>query len=128
MIADFLMSIHRDWLFIALGEVYCAIIFWGVFCRSRKGSAETVSFVIRLAFFSLGIASAVGMVAPVMGFVPSVFFVVLAGSFAAVQLATVQVWASGPPAGYRPDPSVPLQRRSTDRPALGFKDFQWSKV
>lgn len=84
-------------LFLILHELLCFAVFYSVFYRAVR-SCAMVRMDIRFSFFSLGVVSAGGMVAPLaFGFVPSIFTLSMMAAVALVETVTAHHWAKGAP-------------------------------
>lgn len=95
-------------------ELLCAVLIYTVFCRAVK-TDERVRLDVRFAFFVLGMASCLGMAAPlVWGVLPSPISLVMLTAFVAVQVTTARHWKHGVPGCFYKPCSVP-RRRASDR-------------
>ena len=97
---------------LILWEVMCIALFWSVFCRSVRVDATT-RLDVRIALWLVGIASLVGLGAPLYGWVPDVVTSVIVGAVVIMQAVMAHHWNHGVPnqfvlEGHR------LKRRSGD--------------
>lgn len=86
-----IFDLHASAGILAFWEALCLALFWTVFCRSVH-MTKAVRLEIRLAVFAVGLASLVGLGAPVYGWVPDM--VVLLIVWAVVLLQLVMAHAS----------------------------------
>ena len=100
---------------LAIHELLCAALFYTVFCRAVKSNAD-VKTDVRLAFFALGSAAIMGMVAPLAwGHQPSIFDLALLSSVVLVQILTAHHWRDGVPEHFLHPQRRPRNRRRQDR-------------
>lgn len=100
---------------IVVHELLCAALFYTVFCRAVKSSAD-VKTDVRLAFFALGSAALMGMAAPLAWeHQPSGFDLALLASIVLVQILTAHHWRDGVPEQFLHPQRRPRNRRRQDR-------------
>lgn len=81
-------------------EVACLLLFITVFCRMQKTNRRTRA-AIRMSFWGLGTAAALGMAWPVMGWPLAWFGVALAVAIVQVQWVTSHYWTGGVPGQFK---------------------------
>lgn len=99
---------------LVLHEALCAAVWYTVFCRAVR-SDHTVRLDVRLSFIALGLASALGMAAPLAwGWQPDWYTLVLLASITLVQGVTAAHWQAGVPDQFIKPECRPRRRRATD--------------
>lgn len=92
----------------------CSVLFWSVFCRSVKAD-KRVRLSVRFAFMCLGLATCMGMAAPlVWAYEPHPVALGMLASFAVVQVVTAVLWADGPPTPFIKHSFRNRRRRAAD--------------
>ena len=99
-------------LFLIVWEATCGALFWSIFCRSVKVD-QTTRLDVRLALWLVGIASLLGLGAPLYGWVPNLPTLVIVGSVVILQVVMAQHWHSGVPYQFI-DPRYRPRRRAAD--------------
>lgn len=98
-------------------EVLCAALFYTVFCRSVHLDSRAKTD-IRAAFFALGVAALMGMVAPLAwAFEPTGWTIGLLSAILLVQAVTARHWGHGTPDQFLKPKHRPKNRRKQDTPA-----------
>ena len=100
-------------LFLIVWEVTCAALFWSIFCRSVRVD-KTTRLDIRLALWLVGIASLMGLGAPLYGWVPELVTLMIVGSVVILQVVMSKHWHEGVPYQFI-DPQFRPKRRVNDR-------------
>ena len=80
--------------------ILCVALFWSVFCRSVLLNT-TAKTSIRLAVWVVGLASLMGMAAPVYGWKPDLVSTLMLASFVFMQVVMAQLWHGGVPHPFR---------------------------
>ena len=102
---------------VLIHEALCFALFYTVFCRAVRSDAR-VKADVRFAFFALGVASIMGMAAPIVwAHDPSRFDLALLASIVLVQAVTARHWAHGVPEHFLQDKHKPRNRRRGDNRA-----------
>lgn len=94
-------------------EVLCAALFWSVFCRSVR-TDTTTRLNVRLALLLVGLASLLGLGAPLYGWVPDVVTILMVLSIVCMQLVTATYWRRGVPERFVESRFLERNRRSGD--------------
>lgn len=96
-------------MILAIWEALCGVIFWSVFCRSVKVN-KTTKLDVRLAIWGVGIASLVGIGAPLYGWMPDPVTIVIVLAIAVMQGVMAQHWRHGVPSHFVKDIYKPNRR------------------
>ena len=104
--------ISQPGLMLWVWELTCLGLFWSIFCRSVRVS-KTTRLDIRLAPWLVGIASLVGLGAPLYGWMPNIVVLMIVGSVAILQMVMSQHWRQGVPYHFL-DPKYQQHRRTGD--------------
>ena len=96
---------------LALWDVLCAALFWSVFCRSVRADTTT-KLTVRLAIFGAGLASLLGLGAPMYGWEPDVVVSAIVAAIVFMQVVMAQHWHHGVPRQFIADRYKPLRRAS----------------
>lgn len=97
---------------LLLWEVTCLALFWSVFCRSVLVN-KTTRLDIRLSLFAMGIASLVGIAAPLYGWAPDWVVLVIVLAVVIMQGVMAKAWRHGVPRQFTQD-IYQAKRRSGD--------------
>lgn len=94
---------------------YCLMLalLWSVLYRSALAD-KTTKFCIRLGLTGTGVGAAVGMFAPIYGWVPDGVTIIIVMSIVNMQLAFARFWKHGVPSQYVKPEYREEHRRSTD--------------
>lgn len=79
-----------------LWEFLCLALFWAVFCRSIRVD-KTTRLDVRLALWLVGLASLVGIGAPIYGWTPNLITLIIVGSVVILQAVMARYWGDGVP-------------------------------
>jgi len=94
-------------------EVLCLALFYSVFCRSVRTS-HTTKIDVRIAIFCMGVASLVGLGAPVYGWEPDWIVLMLLFSIVLMQIVTATHWVNKVPDDFVMSRFQRRRRRSGD--------------
>jgi hypothetical protein len=86
--------------YLLLHEIACALLFFTVFCRLVKTTCDT-HVAIRIAYWALGSAAALGMAWPFMGWSMQWFTPLITVAIVLMQSVTARYWAAGLPEQFR---------------------------
>lgn len=81
---------------LILWEITCLALFWSVFCRSVLTS-QTTRVNVRLSLLLVGLASLVGMVAPLYGWAPDYVVLGIVAAVVYMQGVMAKPWGQGVP-------------------------------
>lgn len=91
-------------------EVLCAALFYSAFCRLVKVD-KTTRLDVRIAIFLLGLASLVGLGAPLYGWAPDIVSLITIGAVVLMQAVTARHWSHGVPRQFVDSQYHPRERR-----------------
>lgn len=81
---------------ILIWEALCLALLWSVFCRLVRTSTAT-RLSVRVSIFSLGLASLIGIAAPLYGWVPDSVIFIMTVACLNMQLVAARHWRKGVP-------------------------------
>jgi hypothetical protein len=96
-----------------LWESMCVALFWSVFCRSVRAS-ETTKFDVRVALWLVGMASLLGIAAPLYGWHPDTVVMLIVLAVVVMQVVMSRHWDIGVPWHFVKQEYKP-RRRMEDR-------------
>jgi len=96
-------------MILLMWEILCLVIFWSVFSRSVKVS-KTTKLDVRLAIWGVGVASLVGIGAPIYGWLPDIVTLFIVFAIAVMQGVMAQHWRNGVPHHFVQDAYKPHRR------------------
>jgi hypothetical protein len=94
-------------------ELLCAALFWSVFCRSVR-TDTTTRLNVRLALWLVGLASLLGLGAPLYGWQPDAVTIAIVLAVVCMQLVTATYWRRGVPERFVAGQFLKRNRRSGD--------------
>lgn len=94
-------------------EVLCIALFYSAFCRLVK-TEKTTRLDVRIAVFLLGIASLVGLGAPLYDWTPDIVSLIILGAVVLMQAVTARHWVHGVPHQFVDSQYHPRERRQQD--------------
>ena len=100
-------------MILLVWELLCAALFWSMFCRSVWVD-QTTRLDVRLAVWLVGIASLVGLGAPLYGWVPEIVTMIIVGSVVVLQVVMAKHWHHGVPWHFIAQAHKP-KRRAQDK-------------
>jgi hypothetical protein len=95
-------------LILLLWVALCLALLWSVFCRLVRTNARTL-FHVRLSIWLLGLASLVGMAAPLYGWMPDYVVLLMTAACLNMQIVAARHWKQGVPVNFQYSQFPPLE-------------------
>jgi hypothetical protein len=102
-------------LLLLVWEVLCAALLWSVFCRLVRTNERTL-FWVRASIWLLGLASLVGMAAPLYGWAPDYVVLLMTAACLNMQIVAARHWKNGVPVHFEYSQFPPLDMSSDGVP------------
>lgn len=94
---------------LLLWESLCIAMFWSIFCRLIHVD-KTTKPLVRVVVRGVGMASIIGIGAPIYGWVPDTVTMIMIGAVVGMEMVLSQNWKYGIPAQFIIDMHRPKRR------------------